>query len=150
MPGRKKSPNHGKLRGVRPKTAAPPFAKGEKRTLDAARKGGQAIKAKIARFKSLREAAEALRDIPAFMAKDYPDMSNGVAAVAAMYRRAQEGDPKAAAFLADLMGEMVEKVEVGALPTLVDDVPRAPDPPRQGGQIDHPDGAGDGGVQGGG
>ena len=144
MPGRKTSPNHGKLRGIRPKSAAPPFAKGEKRTIDAAHKGGQARKERCARFRSLREAAEALRDIPAFMAKDYPEMSNGVAAIAAMYRRAQEGDPKAAAFLANLMGEMAQRIEVEELPTIVDDVPRAPEPPHQGGQIDHPAPVGEG------
>lgn len=122
MPGRSKSPNHGKLRGIRPKTAAPNFRAGEKRTHDAAVRGGQARKEQFARFRSLREAAEALRDIPAFMQKAWPEMSNGVAAVAAMYREAQGGNPRAAAFLADLMGEMAQRVEVAEVPHLVDDV----------------------------
>jgi len=104
------------------------FVKGEKRTIDAAHKGGQARKEQFARFKTLREAAEALRDIPAFNAKEYPNMTNGVAVVAAMMKEAQDRNPKAATFLANLMGEMTQKVELKELPTLVDDVPRAPDP----------------------
>lgn len=130
MPGRKTSPNHGKLHGIRPKTAAPNFKKGEKRTLDAAKKGGQARKEQFARFKSLREAAEALRDVQARDVKSYPNTSNGVALVMAQYEQAQMGNPKAATFLANLLGEMTQKVEVAKLPTIVDDVPRAPDPVR--------------------
>ena len=128
MPGRKKSPNHGKLHGIRPKTAAPNFKKGEKRTLDAAHKGGQARKEQFARFKSLREAAVALRDIPANDQKTFPEMSNGVAAVLSMYEGAQAGNPKAFHELAAILGENVQKLEIGEMPTLVDDVPRAPDP----------------------
>ena len=120
--------NKGKLHGIRPKTAAPNFKKGEKRTIDAAKKGGQARKEQFARFKTMREAAEALRDIPAFDAKKFPNMTNGVAAVASMFKGAQAGNPKAFHELSLLMGELVEKVQVGELPTLVDDVPRAPDP----------------------
>jgi len=131
MAGRKTSPNHGKMRGIRPKTAAPNFKAGEKRTHDAAVKGGQARKEQIARFKTLREAAEALRDIPAFNGKEYPDMSNGVAAVAAMFKEAQDRNPKAFHELANLLGEMTQKVEVAELPTIIDDVPRAPDPVRE-------------------
>ena len=78
----------------------------------------------------MREAAEALRDIPTKHYKLYPDMSNGVATVMAMYEAAQMGDSKAATFLANLMGEMVEKVEAVNLPVLRDDIPRAPDPPK--------------------
>lgn len=122
--------NKGMLKGIRPKTAAPNFKAGEKRTIEAAHKGGQARKEQIARFKSLREAAEALRDIPTKHYKLYPDMSNGVATVMAMYEAAQMGDSKAATFLANLMGEMVEKVEAVNLPVLRDDIPRAPDPPK--------------------
>ena len=127
MPGRKTSPNHGKLHGIRPKTAAPNFKKGEKRTLEAAHKGGQARKEQFARFKSLREAAEALRDIPS---KNWPQMSNGVAAVLGVYNSASDGEAKALKVLAELMGEMTHKIEVKDLPTIVDDVPRAPDPVR--------------------
>lgn len=130
MPGRKTSPNHGKLHGIRPKTAAPNFKKGEKRTIDAAHKGGQARKEQFAKYKSLREAAEALRDIPAFDAKKFPGMSNGVAMVKAMMQASQKGNPKAFVAVANLLGEMTQKVEVTELPTIVDDVPRAPDPVR--------------------
>ena len=130
MPGRKTSPNHGKLHGIRPKTAAPNFKKGEKRTHEAAVKGGQARKEQIARFKTLREAAEALRDVQARDAKKFPNTSNGVALVMSQYEEAQAGNPKAATFLANLLGEMTQKVEMTELPTIVDDVPRAPDPVR--------------------
>ena len=121
--------NKGKYHGIRPKTAAPNFKKGEERTIAAAKKGGQARREQCARFRSLREAAEALRDLPAEM---WPDTSNGVAAVMAMFREAQGGNPKAFHELAALMGELTQKIEVGELPTIVDDVPRAPDPPTQG------------------
>ena len=128
MAGRK---NNGMLKGVRPKTAAPNFKTGEKRTIDAAHKGGQARKGQLASFKSLREAAEALRDVRSRDVKRFPDMSNGVATIMAMYDAAQSGDARAANFLANLMGEMVEKVESVNLPVLRDDIPRAKDPPRQ-------------------
>jgi len=132
MPG-----NKGKWHGIRPKTAAPNFKKGEKRTIDAAIKGGQARKEQFARFKTLREAAEALRDVQARDVKAFPNTSNGVALVMAQYAQAQQGDAKAASFLANLMGEMTQKLEVSELPTLVDDVPRAPDP-ETGGQSPDP------------
>ena len=126
MPGRKKSPKHGMLKGKRPAKCIP-FAKGDARTLAASAKGVKVRKELCARFKSLREAAIALRDLPS---RFDPSMSNGVAAVAAMYEAAQAGNPKAATFLAQLQGEMVEKIDMKTLPVIRDDIPRAPDPVR--------------------
>lgn len=103
------------------------FAKGDPRTVEAGRKGGRATAEKVARFRSLREAALALRDLRS--ASD-PELSNGAAVIDAMYRTAASGDSRCAAFLASLMGEMVEKVDVQNLPVIRDDVPRAPDPPQ--------------------
>ena len=57
-------------------------------------------------------------------------MSNGVAMVKAMMQASQKGNPKAFVAVANLLGEMTQKVEVAKLPTIVDDVPRAPDPVR--------------------
>lgn len=129
MPGQ---PNRGMMRGKRPAKMAPPFAKGDARTLECARKGaalgGKARAEQLARFKSLREAAEALRDVQCLNPKKFPNTSNGVATIMAMYAASQAGDSKAANFLANLMGEMVEKVDVQNLPVLRDDIPRAPDP----------------------
>lgn len=116
-------PNRGMMKGVRPKNSAPPFKKGDARAREAALKSHAVRREKFARFKSLREAALALRDIPAQNAKDWPNMSNGVAAIAAMYAAAQRGDARAAHFLAQLQGEMVEKVEAKNVPVLVDDIP---------------------------
>lgn len=124
MAGRKNSPKHGMLKGKKP-TGSKDFVKGEQRTYDAAHKGGQARKAQFARYKSLREAAMALRDLPS---QGDANLSNGVAAVAAMYLGAQCGDPKAFHELTALMGELVEKVDVQNLPIIRDDIPRAPGP----------------------
>ena len=126
MPGR---PNRGMLKGKRPKNARPPFKAGEASTIEAAKKGGQARREKCARFKSLREAAEALRDLPCTV-KGMDKFTNGVAAVLSMYEEAARGNPKAFHELAAVMGELEEKISVEQLPTLVDDVPRAPDPPK--------------------
>lgn len=115
-------------KGVRPATAHPNFKKGDPKTIECSRKAVAAHKAQCARFRSLREAAIALRDIPSKHTKAYPDMTNGVAAVMAMYDAAQAGDAKAMKVLAELMGEMVQKVDVQNLPVLRDDIPRAPDP----------------------
>ncbi len=119
----------------RPPNAAPPFQKGEERTRAAGRKGAQARKEKLALFKSLRDAALALKDIPA-KGRGFSQMSNGVATIAAMYEASQRGDAKAANFLAKLMGEMVERVETTNTPILLDDIPTtdptasaAPTPP---------------------
>lgn len=111
-----------KPRRPRPPNAAPPFQKGEERTREAGRKGAQARKEKLALFKSLRDAALALKDIPA-KGRGFSQMSNGVATIMAMYEASQRGDAKAANFLAKLMGEMVERVETTNTPVLVDDVP---------------------------
>ena len=127
MAGRKTSPNHGMWHGKRP-AISKPFIKGDARTKLVSAMGVKARKEQLARFKSLREAAIALRDIPAKDQKTFPGMSNGVAAVITMYESAQAGNPKAATFLAQLMGEMVEKLDVQNLPIIRDDVPRAPDP----------------------
>lgn len=116
----------GKGRGVKPPMSRD-FAKGDPRTVEAGRKGGRATAEKVARFRSLREAALALRDLRS--AAD-PALSNGAAVIDAMYRTAASGDSRCAAFLASLMGEMVEKVDVQNLPVIRDDVPRAPDPPQ--------------------
>lgn len=115
----------GRRRGGKPPMSRD-FAAGDPRTAEAARRGGIARAEKIARFRSLREAALALRDA---RSEADPAVSNGVAAVLAMYRAASEGDSRCAAFLASLMGEMVERVDVQNLPVIRDDVPRAPDPP---------------------
>lgn len=127
MAGCKRSPKHGMLKGKRP-AVSKPFVKGEERTMACAKKGGQARREQCARFRSLKEAAIALRDIPAQDQKTFPGMSNGVAAIVSMYEAAQAGNPKAATFLASLLGEMVEKVDVQNLPIIRDDIPRAPDP----------------------
>lgn len=116
-------PNKGAWHGKKPEKSIP-FKKGDKRTIEAAKKGGAAKKAKCARFRSLREAAEALRDLPSLN----PESSNGVEAVLAMYRQAQEGNPKAFHELSLLLGEATQKVEVKDLPTLIDDIPRAETP----------------------
>ena len=121
--------NKGMLKGIRPKGAHPPFKAGDAATIEAAKKGGQAQRERCARFKSLREAAEALRDLPCTV-KGMDKFTNGVAAVLAMYEGAASGDPKAFHELAAVLGELKERIEVGQLPTLVDDVPRAPDPPK--------------------
>ena len=126
MPGRKKSPKHGMLKGKQPPNPQP-FKKGDPRTLAASKKGNDAKRAKIARFKTLREAAEALRDLPCTV-KGMDKFSNGVAAVLSMYEQAATGNPKAFHELAAVLGELKEKISVEQLPTLVDDVPRAPDP----------------------
>ena len=126
MPGR---PNKGMLKGVRPKSARPPFKAGEASTIEAAKKGGQARREKCARFRSLREAAEALRDLPCTV-KGMDKFTNGVAAVLSMYEQAATGNPKAFHELAAVMGELNEQMSVESLPTLIDNVPRAPDPPR--------------------
>jgi len=123
MPGR---PNRGIRKGIKP-AGSRDFVKGEKRTIEAAHKGVQARKEKLARFRTLREAAEALRDVQARDAKTFPNTSNGVALVMAQYEKAQSGDPKAASFIANILGEMTQKIEVSELPTIIDDVPRAPD-----------------------
>ena len=111
-----------KPRRPRPPNAAPPFQKGEERARAAGRKGAQARKEKLALFKSLRDAALALKDIPA-KGRGFSQMSNGVATIAAMYEASQRGDAKAANFLAKLMGEMVERVETTNTPILLDDIP---------------------------
>jgi hypothetical protein len=116
-------PNKGAWHGKKPEKSIP-FKKGDKRTVEAAKKGGAARKAQCARFRSLREAAEALRDLPSLN----PESSNGVEAVLAMYRQAQEGNPKAFHELSLLLGEATQKVEVKDLPTLIDDIPRAETP----------------------
>jgi len=122
MPGQ---PNRGKLRGKRPENAHPPFRKGDPETIALARKAHAKRLENIARFKSLRDAAEALRDIPS---SEWPNMSNGVAAVMGVYKAASDGDAKSLNVLAQLMGEMVEKVDVQNLPIIRDDIPRMPDP----------------------
>lgn len=124
MPGQ---PNRGMWKGRRPEKCQP-FRKGEARTLAAAKKGGQAIREKCARFRTLREAAMALRDLPS---DAWPEMSNGVAAVMGLYRAASAGDARALRVLAELQGELVEKVQVKNVPTLRDDIPRAEDPPEK-------------------
>ena len=116
-------PNKGAWHGKKPEKSIP-FKKGDKRTIEASKKGGAARKAKCARFRSLREAAEALRDLPSLN----PESSNGVEAVLAMYRQAQEGNPKAFHELSLLLGEATQKVEVNKLPTIIDDIPRAETP----------------------
>lgn len=119
-------PNRGIMHGKRPEKCMP-FKKGEARTLAAAKKGAQAMKDRCARFKTLREAAIALKDLPS---NNWPEMSNGVAAVFGIYKAASEGDAKALRVLAELQGELVEKVKVENVPILQDDIPRAEDPPK--------------------
>lgn len=124
MPGQ---PNRGAWKGRKPEKSIP-FKKGDPRTLAAAKKGAQAMKDKCARFKTLREAAEALRDLPA---NNWPEMSNGVAAVFGVYKAASEGDARALKVLAELQGELVEKLQVENVPILQDDIPRAEDPEKK-------------------
>lgn len=120
--------NKGAWHGIRPKSAAPNFKKGEKRTVEAAKKGGAARREKCLRYRTLKEAAEALRDVPS---NNWPEMSNGVAAVFGVYKAASEGDAKALKVLAELQGELVEKLKVENVPILQDDIPRAEDPPKK-------------------
>ena len=100
---------------------AKPFRVGEARTREMSARGNAAKRAKAARFRSLREAAEALRDLPSASGGS---LSNGVAAVLAMYRAAQDGDSRAFSALANLLGESEVRVDGKNLPILRDDVPR--------------------------
>lgn len=115
--------NKGMLKGVRPPKARANFEKGAADTKAAARKGAAATKAKWARIRTLREAAEAIRGMEALDLKGKPlGMPEGVAATMAMFEAAKGGDSKAYKVLAELMGEMETQVTVKELPRLVDDV----------------------------
>jgi len=120
MAGRK---NRGKMKGIRPKTAHPNFKKGDPETIAAAKKSGEANRRKWARIRTLRAAAEAIRNMP-LLDKHGKDtgFTEGVAATVAMYKAAQAGDSKAYKVLAELMGEMETTLTVKELPKLVDDV----------------------------
>ena len=103
-----------------------PFKKGDARAKAAGHKGGKAVQAANLERRTLREWAELLRDA---QAPGKAKLTNGQKAVLAMFRAAGKGSPKAFAVLADVLGERKAALSLDvALPTLVDDVPRAPDP----------------------
>ena len=105
-----------------------PFKPGEKRTRDAAAKGGRAAKAVNLERRTLREWAELLRDA---QAPGKGKLTNGQKAVLAMFKAAGKGSPKAFAVLADVLGERKAALSIGLdLPTIIDDVPRSTDPVR--------------------
>ncbi len=84
-------------------------------------KGGKACaKARLLR-RTMREWALAFRDAPA-KSRDDPTLTMGGEVVRRMYANANEGDVRAAEFLAKLQGEMVERVETAEVPKLVDDI----------------------------
>lgn len=115
--------NKGMLHGIRPKTARANFAKGDPATKAASDKGNEANRRKWARIRTLRDAAEAIRGMPQVDRKGNPTgFSEGVAATLAMYKAAQDGDPKAYKVLAELMGEMEQKIAIKELPKLIDDI----------------------------
>ena len=98
---------------------APPFAPGEEYTREMARKGAAASK-RIRRIKkSMREWALIFRDLPS---KADPKMSMAAEVILKMYNAAINGDVKAANFLAELQGEMEERVSIKELPKLIDDI----------------------------
>ena len=96
----------------------PPYKKGAE-ARENGRKGG--LKAgKIRRLKrSLREWAEIFRDVPT---KTDPHLTMGGAVALRMYDQAISGDVRAAQFLAELQGEMEEKISVKAIPRMIDDI----------------------------
>lgn len=98
------------------------FRAGDPKTIAASRKGAEATRKRWAQIKELQRAAIALRDMPC---PDKPSVSNGVALVAAMYKKAIKGDTQAANFLANLMGEFSKKIDVKNIPILRDDIPRS-------------------------
>ncbi len=115
--------NKGKMKGIRPKTARPNFKKGEEAARAAGRKGGEGQRRRWARIRTLRAAAEAIRNMP-LLDKHGKDtgFTEGVAATIAMYKAAQAGDSKAYKVLAELMGEMEQTLTLKEIPHLVDDV----------------------------
>lgn len=105
-----------------------PFKPGEKRTRDAAAKGGRAAKAANLEKKTLREWCESLMHAKA---PGKVPMTNGQKMVLAQMRAAQKGNAKAFVAVAEVLGERKGVVNITAqLPTLIDDVPYMPDPVR--------------------
>jgi len=105
-----------------------PFRKGDGRASEAGRKGGKARATVVAERKTFREYAEAMRDVVAAKRGKYAGLSHGARVVAKLYDAAERGNVKAAKAIFELTGEMAKRIEVAQLPTIIDDVPRAPDP----------------------
>jgi len=104
-----------------------PFVKGSDKARECGRKGGRASKAANLQRRSLREWCEELLHTAA-PGKGTP-MTNGQKMVLSMMKAAQKGNPKAFVAVAEVLGERKGALAIGLeLPTLVDDVPRAPDP----------------------
>lgn len=95
----------------------PPFGGSE--ASEAGRRGGRANGVKRRQKKAMREWALVMRDLPT---ADDPNLSQGAAVIRRMYEEAMAGDVKAASFLSELMGEMERKIEIKAVPKLVDDI----------------------------
>ena len=105
-----------------------PFKPGEKRTRDAAAKGGRAAKAANLEKKTLREWCESLMHAKA---PGKVPMTNGQKMVLAQMRAAQKGNAKAFVAVAEILGERKAALSIGLdLPTIIDDIPRSPDPVR--------------------
>lgn len=86
----------------------------------AGRKGGLASGAARREQRTLKEYALALRDTPL---NGKPDLTQGGAAVAAMFKQAQRGNVSAFNAIADLLGENEQRNAVVVVPTIVDDIP---------------------------
>lgn len=96
----------------------PPFKAGEE-AREMGRRAG--IKSgKVRRLKrSMREWALAFRDVAD---KDNPSLPMGGAVILRMYHAALKGDVKAAQFLAEIQGEMEERISVKEIPKMIDDI----------------------------
>jgi hypothetical protein len=113
---------HGKYKGKK----HPPFEKGSKEAKEASKKAVAARRKKMELKRQMKDWAIIFRDTPT---KEDPNLTMGGAVVLEMYQAAIfKQDVKAAHFIAELLGELVEQVDIKNLPILRDDIPRAQDP----------------------
>ena len=95
-----------------------PFERGEE-AREMGRRGAEKAN-RVRRLKrTMREWAEIFRDTPT---KADERMGMGGAVVLKMYDEAMTGDVRAARFLAELQGEMEERVAIKEIPKMIDDI----------------------------
>lgn len=99
-----------------------PHKKGDRATVDKARKGGHASQEAQRRKRTMREWAELMGSLPMHRGKTTdPKAADGIkesnmtldgAVIAAMYAKAAKGDVRAAEYIAKLKGQTTDDVTV--------------------------------------
>ena len=101
------------------KKPPPPFAKGDERTKELARRGAEKAN-RVRRLKrSVKEWLLGFRDTPT---KADPRMTMGGAVALRLYDEAIAGDVKAARLILEAQGELEEQIAIKEIPKMIDDI----------------------------